>query len=172
VRDFDGVWRSCTPAAALNAPSEFSALLDFRSGSAAPRLPPIEVVDVDGLWFVSPIGSLATIIQESLESTDDGAILSIDSPIARYIYFTRRAGHEARLVGRPAADMGASCQQFVNIDAGGRVVELLSDPPVEFVRDCISSGYGDHDLTAGRPVFADPPATTTHLDQTVITDGD
>lgn len=98
-------------------------------------LPPLEVVEVGGSWFVSPVGTLVSWVPNALASVPDGANL-IDTWMAPYVLNgMNRAMLERNLVEQPLSMLAAECLAVVVV-GGDRVVGLVDDPPLRDVRRC------------------------------------
>ncbi len=158
-----GRYQSCDPdIAGLGGVNSFFGLfLVGPSGLAAPEIPAIQTVDIDGQWYVSPVGSIGVQIFDVLVGVPDHGILSIDSPLAVYVYGTNRDFLERRLGTRPVSEVGASCAAIVTTDAAGIVDGIIDAPAGDMIRDCVASDalydYSDAVLDAeeSAPVATD-----------------
>jgi hypothetical protein len=107
--------------------------------SASPiQLPGISVVESDGLWYVSPIGTLGASIVDAVRSVPDGANL-IDTPIAAALFEGMgRQAMDATLAA--VSTIPPECEQITAVDADG-VATVIPDPPVSEIRGCVRALY-------------------------------
>ncbi len=106
----DQTWRSCAPD-----PGAFG-LLSLLGTSGLPSLPSIEVVELDGRWYVSPIGTLADVVLDLIGSVRDSGSL-LDSPVAWFVLGTDRVSLEAMLVGAEIEQLTVECRALVESNA-------------------------------------------------------
>ncbi len=138
----DGRYRSCLDGSVTSSLSVFSLILVGQQGAIAPQLPTIETVEIDGQWYISPVGSIAAQLLDTIAEIDDGEVLSIDSPLGIFLYGTDRATFERQVIGRPVIDLGPACADLVIGDGDGNVTALADDLPFAEVNDCVQSeGY-------------------------------
>lgn len=135
----DGRYRACGEQTAVGSFSVLAVVSIGRSGFATPEVPAIQTVEIDGQWYVAPIGTIGEQLIDLLASVPDGAILRIDSPLAIFIYGTDLGILETQLVGRPISSVGTACEQIVVSDDTGNVTEVLSDATRGAVQACAES---------------------------------
>ena len=142
----DDSWRSCSPS------TGGIGLFALLSTSGLADLPPLEVVEVDGQWYVSPIGSVASIVVDLVSSVREAGSL-LDSQIAPFVVGTDRNSLEMIFVGQPAESFTPECQLLVTTD-GSTVTGLVSDDlDLGDVRACMTSNvHLDSGLTDAVPL--------------------
>lgn len=131
----DDAWRTCddgTPSV-----GGLSLMLVRQFGGVAPQLPAIEVVEVDGLWYVSPMRTVFGSVLETFERVPDGAVFSIDSPLAPFVYGVDRTGLERMLIGLEPGTIPLSCETIVTLDDAGIVDGIVDDVPTDTLADCV-----------------------------------
>jgi hypothetical protein len=99
------------------------------------ELPSIAVVESDGLWYVSPIGTLGASLVEVLRSVPDGANL-IDTPIAYLLFGMGRTAIDSTLAG--ITNVPPACEHVVAFGADG-VAAVVLDPPTGEIRACVGA---------------------------------
>jgi hypothetical protein len=98
------------------------------------ELPSISVVESDGLWYVSPIGTLGASVVDMFRSVPDGANL-IDTPLAAVLFQGMdRQTMNVTLAARTTVP--PECDPVVALDADG-VPTVIPDPPVGDIRACV-----------------------------------
>lgn len=149
----DGVWRKCGEDSLVQTLSIPSILLGS-VGFAAPRLPPIEVIEVDGEWYVSPIRSAVASILAGVEQVPDGEVFFLDGPLAPLLYSTDLAGLEAILINRTLDELPPTCADFVITDGSDVVTAVERTGPFASVRECFFGTFDDI-ATLGFPSTVD-----------------
>ena len=131
----DESWRACEE-------SSFGALFGLALGlSVSEGLPPIEVVEVDGAWYVSPIGTVADVIIGIFEpSVDGGGLWS--SPIAEAIYGIDRGSLEGMTIGKPLTEVPEACRAVLVADSAGVVTGVVDAPEPLATQTCSDVIYG------------------------------
>lgn len=124
----DGAWRSCEPA------TNGLSVLSLFTTSGLTSLPTIEVVEVDGRWYVSPVGTVASVVTDVLASVRSSGSL-LDSPVAWYVLGTDRQSLRAMLVGNEVSSLSAECGLLVVSD-GTTVIDIEPDLDLAAVRAC------------------------------------
>ncbi len=158
-------WMSCGSA------SGGLSVLSLFGTSGLTALPSIDVVEVDGRWYVSPIGTVADVVLDVIASVRDSGSL-LDSEVAWFVLGTDRASLESMFVGSTLDQLTPECQALVATD--GTVVTGLIDGDLDLgdVRACatgsIFSGFSessdaaplpDESIEPPRPARpAEPPA--------------
>ena len=110
------------------------------SGGGLTDLPAISVVQTDGKWYVSPLGTLLASVSTGLH--DDEADSSLfDSPLAPFLYggFSRTM-LESFVVDQPVDSVGEACLPALTVE-NGTVTGVVADPPLDAVRACTSFGF-------------------------------
>jgi hypothetical protein len=103
------------------------------------KLPDISVVQSDGLWYVSPIGTLGASLVELVRSVPDGANM-IDTPIATFLF--EGMGREAIDSTLAAAStIPPECDQVAAVGTDG-VAAVIPDPPISEIRGCVEALFG------------------------------
>jgi hypothetical protein len=146
----DGAWRSCRPVT-----SGLSVLSLFTT-SGLTSLPTIEVVEVDGRWYVSPVGTVASVVTDLLASVRSGGSL-LDSPVGWYVLGADRQSLRAMLVGAEISSITPECGLLVVSD-GTTVIDIEAELDLAAVRACATG-----------PVFSDSYFTV--MEATPMTDG-
>jgi hypothetical protein len=110
--------------------------------SAFEHLPPLEVVEVDGAWYVSPIGTVADAIIDIVEpSVAGGGLWS--SPIGSAIYGIDRGSLEQMTSGQLLTEVPEACRAVLVVDAAGLVTGVVDSPEPLAVRACSEVIYGE-----------------------------
>lgn len=116
-------WRICERTSS----SPFREISLVAGAGVALELPSIEVVEVDGSWYVSPTGStLGTVRSVLAEVGNAGSLL--DSEIGLVVLGTNRATLEAILVGAAPEGLSPACRSLV-----------VGEPTVTGLRDDITA---------------------------------
>ena len=133
----DDTWRSCAPS--IGAFGLFALL----STSGLAELPTLDVVEIDGRWYVSPIGTVADLALDLLSSVRTAGSL-LDSQLGWFVLGTSRESLEASLLNVEVDMLTPECQVLVATD-GSAVTGLASDDPdLGDVRACMGSSiYAD-----------------------------
>ena len=139
----DRTWRSCTPDVGA------FGLLTLVGTAGLTALPSIEVVEIDGLWYVSPIGTLADVVLDLISSVRASGSL-LDSQVAWFVLGTDGASLEAMLVGAPVDQLTVECQALVESDATTVTGLRQGDLDLGTVRACVAGpvyqdGYSSFD---------------------------
>ena len=130
--------RSTGATGSVAGPSPFGgALFSLLLVSGSPtELPSISVVESDGLWYVSPIGTLGASVVELFRSLPDDANL-IDTPLAPW--FFNGMGRQAIDASLAAAStIPTECEAVAAVGADG-VPAVIADPPVSAIRACVTA---------------------------------
>jgi hypothetical protein len=132
----DDSWRVCDR-------SSFGGLFVLGLGlSVSGGLPPLEVVEVDGAWYVSPIGTVADAIIDIVEpSVAGGGLWS--SPIGSAIYGIDRGSLEQMTSGQLLTEVPEACRAVLVVDAAGLVTGVVDSPEPLAVRACSEVIYGE-----------------------------
>jgi len=153
----DESWRVCDR-------SSFGGLIALGLGlSAFEDLPPLEVVEVDGAWYVSPIGTVADGIIDIFEpSVGSGGLWS--SPIAGAIYGIDRSSLEQMTSGSLLAEVPEACRALLVADAAGVVTGVVDSPEPLAARACSDVIYsfvsGVMDEVTATTEYLESPETT------------
>ncbi len=139
----DRTWRSCAPDAGA------FGLLTLVGTAGLTALPSIEVVEIDGLWYVSPIGTLADVVLDLISSVRASGSL-LDSQVAWFVLGTDGASLEAMLVGARVGQLTVECQALVESDATTVTGLRQGDLDLGTVRACVAGtvyqdGYSSFD---------------------------
>jgi hypothetical protein len=136
----EGGWRTC------DGPDSLFNLLPL-FGVTGVSLLPLELVEVDGQWFVSPVGTLASVLADLLRTVRDDGLL--DSPLALPLLGVDRSLLEGYLIGQDLDGLPPACRGVAvaaDGSAGGPVVRgVANDPDLGAVRDCwnaLVAGFG------------------------------
>ncbi len=124
----DGSWKSCAPV------TSGLSVLSLFSTSGLTSLPTIEVVEVDGRWYVSPVGTVASVVTDLLASVRTSGSL-VDSPVARYVLGADRQSLRSMLVGADVSSITAECGLLVVSD-GTTVIDVEEELDLAAVRAC------------------------------------
>jgi len=135
----DGRFRSCATDTATSGSGVLGLVVFGRGGVFNLSLPSVETVEIDGRWYVSPIGTLGVQILDILADVEDDRILSLDSPLAAFFYGVDGPTVESRLVGRPESGIGPECAPIVLVDDAGIVTAISDDAGLDGVRACTES---------------------------------
>jgi hypothetical protein len=152
--EIDGGHRIC------GEPNPFggSILFSILGTSLPTRLPSISVVESDGMWYVSPIGTVGSSLVELFRSVPDDANL-IDTPIAAVVFEGMgRQAMDASLAN--AGTIPPECGSVAAVGTDG-VASVIPDPPVRDIRACVRALFdvrSDGDSSSG--VATAPPETT------------
>ena len=167
----DDQWRSCDAS-----PLGVAAVVLPLVGGGLTELPAIVTVNVDGRWYVSPLGTVATSIVDVLRDIPDGASL-FDTPLGSIVYGASRDVLEAVYVGQSYVGFAPGCEALFQIDSTGTITAVVDDPTVALVRECGSTlvsfgGSSSGEGSAPAPtaeVSTDPAASTLPVDPQVAT---
>jgi hypothetical protein len=169
----DESWRVCDRSSF----GGFGGLIALGLGlSAFEDLPPLEVVEVDGAWYVSPIGTVADGIIDIFEpSVGSGGLWS--SPIAGAIYGIDRRSLEQMTSGSLLAEVPEACRALLVADAAGVVTGVVDSPEPLAARACSDVIYGFvsgvmDEVTATNEYLESPettaPAETVPIDVPIM----
>jgi hypothetical protein len=130
----DESWRVCEG-------SRFGGFFALGVGlSVGEVLPPLEVVEVDGAWYVSPIGTVADVIIGIFgPSVEGGGLWS--SPIAGAIYGIDRWSLEQMTSGTPLTEVPEVCRALLVADAAGVVTGVVDSPEPLATQTCADAIY-------------------------------
>jgi hypothetical protein len=105
----------------------------FFVGGFPTELPSISVVESDGQWYVSPIGTLGASVVDQFRSVPDDANL-IDTPLAGFLFLgMSREAMNSTLAA--ASTIPTECEAVAAVGADG-VPAVIPDPPVSEIRAC------------------------------------
>ncbi|MCX6522037.1 MAG: hypothetical protein NTZ21_15365 [Actinobacteria bacterium] len=152
----DGSWRSCAPVV-----SGLSVLSLFTT-SGLTSLPTIEVVEVDGSWYVSPVGTVAAVVTDLLASVRTSGSL-LDSPVGWYVLGADRGSLRSMLVGAEVASLSAECGLLVVSD-GTTVIDIEAELDLATVRACASGPVYNDDYF---PQFESTPMIDEQVTEAV-----
>jgi hypothetical protein len=123
------------------------------------ELPSISVVQSDGKWYVSPLGTVLATASMSLHDADDGGSL-FDSPIAPLLYSgLSRPMLEAIVVGQPVDSVNPACVPALVVE-DGTITGVIADPPRDAVSGCAFSEVSVSS-SSGVGVATAPPQPAT-----------
>jgi hypothetical protein len=130
------------------------SLLLISTGLA--ELPAVSVVESEGKWYVSPLGTALSSVSTSLHGLATGSSL-FDSPLAPFIYGGLSRGYlESMVVGKTVPDsIDAACLPALTV-ADGKVTGVVADPSPQAIRACSAALYS----TSSSGVGVAPPATS------------
>jgi hypothetical protein len=97
-------------------------------------LPPLSTVEVDGAWYVSPIGTIGAGLLEGLRAVPDGANL-LDTPVSGILFGTTRASLDATLTA--IGTVPSECEAVVTSADGTAIV--VADPAPSAIRPCLEA---------------------------------
>jgi hypothetical protein len=140
------VWRQCRP----NRPA---SLLGIAAGTLPPSafmaLPSLAVAEIDGSWYVSPLGTVADEIIDAVDPStlEDGAI------------------------GLPLDETVPACRDLFAADTAGIVVGVLERPDPGALRACAEAltdnGRPPSPPDGGNPTVTTPTTVTSTTEATV-----
>lgn len=131
----DGSYRSCDGS--LGG----LGLLGVALGGGGTGLPSVEVEEVDGRWYVSPLGTITDLVLDLVRNVPDGSSL-FDSTLGSYVYGVNHQSLVLFLSGQPLDQLSDECRLLVT-DDGTTVTGLIEPPDLAQVRRCWQSGmYG------------------------------
>ena len=113
------------------------------------------MVEVDGRWYVSPVGTVAAVVTDLLASVRTSGSL-LDSPVAWYVLGADRQSLRSMLVGVEVSSLSAECGLLVVSD-GTSVIDIETELDLGAVRACATGS-----------VFSD--AFVTDMEATPMTD--
>jgi hypothetical protein len=132
-RTADGGYRTCEPSFGV------IGLVLLPIGQAGGGLPSVTVQQVDGQWYVSPLGTLTDAVLGLLDGVPDGGSL-FDSDLGLYVYGTNRASLTSLLTGLTLDALSDACRAIVT-DDGSAVTGLVADPDLAQVKRCWNDGF-------------------------------
>ena len=140
------------------ADNEFAGLVSsvflLRGGATLLSLPTITVVENDGEWFVSPIGTLAGQLLDPLRALPDDTNV-IDIPLLPYALGAQARDDLDRTFSLPAADLPPACASIAEPDGAGGL-RTIADPAFADVLECSNSVWnpvdGDVSVSVGEGV--------------------
>jgi hypothetical protein len=153
----DGGYKVCDDTGASGAISVLLLTAGFK------ELPAVSVVQTDGKWYVSPLGTLLATAVAGLHEVKDGASL-FDSPLAPFIFGGYSRGVlTAVAVGKPATGIDPNCLPALVVE-GDVVTGVAADPPAAAVRACSetlsSVSAVSESGSASGPVVVEEPASS------------
>jgi hypothetical protein len=123
------------------------------------ELPAISVVQSDGKWFVSPLGTVLGSVTTSLHDITDGSSL-FDSAFSAFIYGgLNRTYLEPMVKGQRVDSIDPSCLPALTVE-DGVVTGIVADPSPDAIRACantVSFSSGDSESGSGSA----PPVVVT-----------
>ncbi len=142
----------------------FSGSIGLLFGAGLPtELPSIGVVEADGKWYVSPIGTAGAAVVGMFRSVPDDANL-IDTPMALWLL----QGMNRQMIDSRFAAGGTvpqECDPIVTVGADG-IATVIPDPPVSEIRACVNALFtGDSSSGSGSGSFM--PAPTVEAEEAV-----
>lgn len=141
----DGSWRSCAPV------TSGLSVLSLFSTSGLTSLPTIEVVEVDGRWYVSPVGTVASVVTDLLASVRSSGSL-LDSPVAWYVLGADRQSLRSMLIGADVSSLSAECGLLVVSD-GSTVTDIEAELDLAAVRACATGQvFSDSSFTEAEAI--------------------
>ena len=134
----DNTVRTCADDGAFGVGS---ALLLFAGSGSLSNLPPLTLVNDDGQWFVSPIGTIAAQVLESMRSLPEDVNI-IDVPLLP-LYAGAIARAQLDQYFLYTADVSAPCRAIGEDDGSGHL-RTVADPAFADVLACTRAmGYSD-----------------------------
>lgn len=109
----DGSVRTCQPSAGL---SVFGVIALLGAGGLT-DLPALDVVEVDGRWYVSPLGTAAQVLVDLVRSVRTSGSL-FDSPLAAFTIGADRSTAEQILIGSSIGDLSEACRELALVTDG------------------------------------------------------
>ncbi len=162
---------SATDSSKMCGPSSGFGLMGLLllAGSSS-DLPSVSVVQYDGKWYVSPLGTALASTSSSLHHLDAASSL-LDSPFAAFIYGApSRALLDAIAKGQDVGSVGPVCLPALTVE-NGKVTGSVADPPPEAVRACMTGSFSSSSSSSGSGVVeaAPPPLPVTSVELTPTT---
>jgi hypothetical protein len=127
----EDTFRSCT-----EMPVGFSALWLVGIDGLS-ELPPIATVQIDGKWYVSPIGTVGQMALGLVNDMPEGGSL-FDTQLGLYLYGGNRASITAQYVGLDLGSVDQECRAILT-DDGSVITGVVAHPSPADIRAC---GYG------------------------------
>jgi len=161
------VWRRCRS----NRPA---SLLGIAAGTLPPSafmaLPSLAVAEIDGSWYVSPLGTVADEIIDAVGPATDGGTL-FDTPLGSILYGVDRSTLEDGAIGLPLDETVPACRDLFAADTAGVVVGVLERPDPGALRACAEALTGDGGPPSppdgGNPTVTTPTTVTSTTEATV-----
>jgi hypothetical protein len=124
------------------------------------ELPAISVVQTDGKWYVSPLGTVLATVSTGLHDDEAGSSL-FDSPLAPFLYggFSRTM-LESFVVDQPVDSVDPACLPALTVESG-TVTGVVADPPLDAVRACTSFGFSSSSSGVEAEAPLPVPVSTT-----------
>jgi hypothetical protein len=101
------------------------------------ELPTIATVQIDGKWYVSPIGTVGEMALGLVNDMPEGGSL-FDTQLGLYLYGGNRASITAQYVGLDLGSVDDACRAILT-DDGSVITGVVAHPAVADVEAC---GYG------------------------------
>ena len=160
-------WRQCSSTWPVS-------LLGIATGSRPPAplmmLPSLAVVEVDGAWYVSPLGTVADELVGLVRPATDGGTL-FDTPLGSILYGVDRSTLEDEAIGLPLDETVPACRDLFAVDADGIVIGVLERPDPGSIRACADALTGDDGPPSppdvGNPTVTTPTTVTSTTEATV-----
>jgi hypothetical protein len=127
----EDTFRSCTDMSA-----GFSALWLVGIDGLS-ELPPIATVQIDGKWYVSPMGTVGEMALGLVNDMPEGGSL-FDTQLGLYLYGGNRASITAQYVGLDLGSVDDACRAILT-DDGSVITGVVANPAPADIRSC---GYG------------------------------
>jgi hypothetical protein len=132
----DDAWRHCS----LRWNGTILALGLGFGGPVPLSLPTVGLVEVDGAWYLSPLGTIADGIVSLFEPTVDGGGL-FDSAIGSGLFGFDRSMLEDEVVGLPLDQAVPECRDLLEVDADGIVTGMVDRPDPAALGACRDADY-------------------------------
>lgn len=152
----DDAWRQCSPMYRNAGLLSWWVGLEFAFGVT--MLPPLGLVEVDGAWYVSPVGTAAEELLSLVRPYREGGGL-FDSALGSAVYGIDRPTLESTMSGLTLDQVPGECRVVLATDASGVITGVVDIPDASALRAC------------GAAFFAGwSPYSTTDSDGSVSTD--
>lgn len=132
----DEAFQSCA-----SMPVGMSAAL-FLGSTGFTELPALSTVEVDGRWYVSPIGTIGQAVLGLVQGTPEGGSL-FDAPLGVYVYGTNRQLLEQQYLDLEVGGVPAACRKIL-LDDGVSITGAVAKPSPADIRAC-AYGYAEED---------------------------
>jgi hypothetical protein len=132
------------------------------------ELPPISVVQSEGHWYVSPLGTILASVSTGLHVLNDDATL-LDSPLAPFFYGGLSRGFlQSMVVGQSADSVPPECLPALTVE-NGQISGVAANPSPDAVKACTGlssrsssgSSTGEGVVVDSIPVPEQAPQTPT-----------
>jgi hypothetical protein len=133
-------------------------------------LPSLAVAEIDGSWYVSPLGTVADEIIDAVDPATDGGTL-FDTPLGSILYGVDRSTLEDGAIGLPLDETVPACRDLFAADTAGIVVGVLERPDPGALRACAEAltdnGRPPSPPDGGNPTVTTPTTVTSTTEATV-----